>query len=210
MEERIKRRIVAEPRHEHVLYRILADCQEPIALDALEQKISAYPEMQVPVYEPAVLVSWLVEAGALSVSSDVEEGAGEAASEAAAEAKAGVGAAAQQEEGPSQSSAPEEDGPVVVAITAAGKNVLSARQEEDALGQLLATAGQLRDAFLRALEICRTPQSKKAVEQQLVAEGLLNLDERQVSYFLDKLEKTGALVWDKGWVSTPEGLAKLA
>lgn len=200
MEERIKRRIAAEPRHDRVLYRILADCQEPIALDALEQKICAYPEMQVPVYEPAVLVSWLVEVEALSVSSDTEEGAREAASEAASEAMAGVDAAAQQ----------QEDGPVVVAITAAGKNVLSARQEEDALGQLLASAGQLRNAFLQALEICRTPQSKKAVEQQLVAEGLLNLDERQVSYFLDKLEKTGALVWDKGWVSTPEGLAKLA
>lgn len=129
------------------------------------------------------------------------------------EAKAGIGTAANsltQEGGPSQNSVSEKDAPVMVAITAAGASALSAWQEEDALGQLLSTAVQLRDVFIRALEICRIPQSEKAVEQQLVAEGLLNLDERQVSYFLDKLEKTGALVWDKGWVSTPEGLAKLA
>ncbi|OUO92528.1 hypothetical protein B5F40_01150 [Gordonibacter sp. An230] len=185
MEENIKRRISAEPRYEKALYRILGDCLDPIAFSDLEPKICAYPEMHVQLYEPATLVSWLVESGALK------------ASDAAEAADSGSDAT--------------DDGAVdvVLVATEAGERVWAQHEEADEVARLIETAGSADPAYRRVLELCRIPRSKREVEQALVAEGLLDVRKRQVSCYLDKLEKAGGLVWNKGWTTTGQGLTQL-
>ncbi len=193
MEENIKRRILAEPRHERTLYRILGDCLDPIAFRDLEARICAYPETRTRTHDPATLVSWLVDAGAIDAREIVR--AAEAATGDLLDAAAENGACGKE---------------TVLTVTEPGRRVWAEHEESDGLGRLMEEAGPFKHAYHRVLELCRVPQTKGALERALVAEGLLNTKERQVSCFLDKLEKTGGLVWDGGWMTTRCGLAYLA
>lgn len=181
MEENIKRRISVEPRYEKALYRILGDCLDPIAFSDLERKIGSYPEMQVRFHEPATLVSWLVDAGALEAL-EVEPGGDEAN---------------------------RSEGDIALATSEAGKQIWAEHETTDDMARLIGTAGSLARAYKRVLELCRTPQSKRTVERALSEEGLLDTKQRQASCFLDKLEKAGGLVWNKGWTTTRQGLSQL-
>lgn len=204
MEEDIRRRISREPRYGVVLYRILGDCLKPIAFSALESRICAYPEMRVQLYEPATLVSWLMDAEALE---SLSEGCREPDPRQIALfeiANADTGIAWESGAGD------RNGGDVVLVATEGGKRVWIEHEKADEITHLFETAGALGKTYRRVLELCRTPQSKKALEQTLMAEGLLDLRQRQVSCFLDKLEKAGVLVWDKGWVTTQRGLAEIA
>lgn len=182
MEENIKRRISVEPRYEKALYRILGDCLDPIAFGNLEPKIRAYPEMQAQLHEPATLVSWLVDAGALEMLPEPE----------------------------GNETSARDAGDIMLVVTEPGERVWSEHETADNVAHLLDSAGSLTTTYQRVLELCRTPQSKRDLEQALVAEGLLDLRRRQVSCFLDKLEKAGGLVWNKGWTTTQRGLSHLA
>ena len=181
MEENIKRRISAEPRYEKALYRILGDCLDPIAFGDLEQKVCAYPEMQVRVQDPATLVSWL----------------------------AGVGALEALEADPATDEAVRDASNVVLATSEEGKRVWGEHEKANDVAHLIQTGGPLKRTYKRVLELCRTPQSKHAVERALSEEGLLDTKQRQASYFLDKLERAGGLVWYEGWATTPQGLSQL-
>lgn len=101
--------------------------------------------------------------------------------------------------------------PAAIALTSteAGRAVCAAHEDSDDVGRLIEEAGPLGRAYRRVLELCRVPRTKKALEEALVAEGLLDTRARQVSCFLDKLEKAGGLVWDGGWTTTQRGFAYL-
>lgn len=187
MEDDIRKRISREPRYGAALYRILGDCLGPIAFGDLESRICSYPEMRVRLYEPATLVSWLVDTGALEVQFEGHE-----------TSVAKLSAGGRGDEG------------IVLVATEAGRRVWTEHEEAGEVARLLEAAGAARRTYLRVLELCRIPQSKRTVEQVLVAEGLLDLKRMQVSYYLDRLEKAGGLVWGKGWTTTQQGLAELA
>lgn len=177
--ERIKRRISAEPRYALALYRILEDCQNPVVFAQLASKISAYPEMALKIHEPATLVSWLVDAGALKElegSPDDMDGEG-------------------NEKDPAET---------IFATTEAGALVLAEREQEHDLDRLLSDES-LGATCLRTIDLCSIPRKKKELEQTLAAEGLLDLGQRQVSFYLDKLERAGGIVWQDGWRTTQKG-----
>ncbi len=56
----IRDRIVAEPAHKVVLYKMLSSCKEPRTFLELEAEVLAFPEMKVPLQTVQVLLSWLL------------------------------------------------------------------------------------------------------------------------------------------------------
>ncbi|RDB70723.1 hypothetical protein [Eggerthella sinensis] len=204
MEENIKRRISVEPRYEKALYRILGDCLEPIAFEDLEAKICAYPEMRAALHEPDILVSWLVDVEALkTIPKDDEKS--DMRQLAATES---VSIEAETADKPDTTN--HEPRSFMLVATEAGRRVWTEHEAADEVARLLEAADAFGSTYTRVLELCRTPQSTRALEKKLVEEGLLDLRQRQVSCFLDKLEKAGGLVWDRGWTTTRQGLSQLA
>ena len=66
--------------------------------------------------------------------------------------------------------------------------------------------------YLDIIDFCGEPQTFKAIEalvHQTDAGALIGASGQplQPSYFVDMLERSGGLVWDKGWKATGKGSA---
>lgn len=208
MGDEIKRRIAAEPRYERALYRVLSDCREPIAFSDLAERMNSYPELKIHVLDPATLVSWLVDAGAIEVlprEGEAEDDDGAIAEESVDEIEPSDSAEIKE----LSRGAREEGCDEVLAITDAGLEAWREHEDSDGIARLFASSGALEETFRRVLELCRESRGTKELESALVAEGLLDTSERQASYFLDKLEQAEGIVWDGGWKTTRKGLSHI-
>jgi len=62
----IHQRIASEPAFKVILYKMLSLCSVPKKITDIELTVLAYPEMNVPLQTPQVLLSWLIQCQAIS------------------------------------------------------------------------------------------------------------------------------------------------
>ena len=94
-------------------------------------------------------------------------------------------------------------------LTPAGIRVLDQLSATKRLARLYAKDEELAPAFDCILEFCREPRKRTEVEAELRAQGFLNVPGIETSFYVDRLEREGGLVWDGGWLTTEDGLAFL-
>jgi len=63
--EKILKRIDAEPLYRLILQRLLAFCSEPRSTQEIYDELMYYPEMRKAAFTPKMLLSWMIEAGAI-------------------------------------------------------------------------------------------------------------------------------------------------
>lgn len=202
---RIERRIAAEPRHATVMRKVLVLCEEPRALEELDAEIGAYPEMRSSAFAPRTVLSWLVDVGAIEELVPGCKPAGEETSSGEE-----PGEEVQGFEGDAEdalfSSNDSNRGPICFATTEAGLIVANSHRPSGAIEELV-MEGEPRygDAYLLVLNACSKPQSKKQLEELLNGNPAMENPKLYASFFIDKLERAGAVVWDGGWCLTKEG-----
>lgn len=94
----------------------------------------------------------------------------------------------------------------------AGREVLERMAPERRLRDLFDKAPGRLSTYLDIIDFCGEPQTFKAIEalvHQTDAGALIGASGQplQPSYFVDMLERSGGLVWDKGWKATGKGSA---
>jgi hypothetical protein len=63
--KKLSRRIAAEPAYQSILYKILVFCETPRPVTQIQEQVLAFPEMLNAAHSPALLLSWLQEAGGI-------------------------------------------------------------------------------------------------------------------------------------------------
>jgi len=89
--------------------------------------------------------------------------------------------------------------------TEVGEQLVADLSPSIRLSALIAEDEQAWPIYREVLEFCRTPRKRTEIEQRLDGMQLLEGLGVLTSFFLDRLEQNGGLVWDAGWVTTPEG-----
>ena len=94
----------------------------------------------------------------------------------------------------------------------AGREALERMAPERRLRDLFDKAPGRLSTYLDIIDFCGEPQTFKAIEalvRQADAGALVGASGQslQPSYFVDMLERSGGLVWDKGWKATGKGSA---
>ena len=87
---------------------------------------------------------------------------------------------------------------------------LAAHRAENRLVLLDCHSGRYEPVFAELLQFCAAPQSKRAIEARLAGNPLAENPRVFPGFFIDRLERAGALVWDAGWKTTDVGAAWLA
>ena len=82
------------------------------------------------------------------------------------------------------------------------------------LADLLESQSARKDTYCELLEYCLTPRSREEVERLLEGRDILWLDAPgdqplKPSVFIDRLERSGVLVWRGKWVTGAEGRSYL-
>lgn len=90
-------------------------------------------------------------------------------------------------------------------LTAVGAQLLDDLAPELRLHDLLAEDPQALPIYTTILNLCVTPQNRQTIETALNDQKLMEDMGVFTSYFLDRLEQNGGLIWDGGWKTTPEG-----
>ena len=97
----------------------------------------------------------------------------------------------------------------VWTLTSVGKRVLEQLSATRRLAALYAKDVELAPAFDFVLDLCREPKKRAEVEAGLREQGFLDIPGIETSFYVDRLERDGGLVWDGGWLTTEDGLAFL-
>lgn len=101
------------------------------------------------------------------------------------------------------------------SITELGEQVLDRLSPATRLNKLFEKDKEFTEQFLQLMEFCMdTPRSKAEIDA-LLGEACSRIPSRKhvaahgvyPSFFVDRLESAGALVWKNGWTTTDEGKA---
>lgn len=174
-----------------IFYKALACAQCTHKGRCLEAAIAALPEMRLSLRTPRFYVKALYEAGALD------------------RCMTGDG---KDDDGPDPSSGivsnvapdvPAEDW--VYRPSTAGERVLADLAPLRRISALVEHEPRHAKAFAAILSWCVEPRSRASVDEMLTDRDLIPDQPLSASYFLDRLEEAGGLVWDHGWITTGEG-----
>ncbi|MDR1421702.1 MAG: hypothetical protein LBI64_02420 [Coriobacteriales bacterium] len=184
-----------------ILLRILgATASGALPLFDLESLIQSLPEFKSATQPPYFLIEWLVDAGAL-VFVEIDT--------------TGAPITDEQREGKTEDEIDDLIDDIIIEITKVGKEVLAVFSPQQRLLALLEGNPTRTDTYLEVLEFLTEKHSYNEVDQLLRGRPVLR-DGRNVgdsdmqpSVFVDKLASAGGIVFDEGWVVTPEGLSLL-
>ncbi len=90
-------------------------------------------------------------------------------------------------------------------LTKVGKRVMLTLSPNRRLETLYAQNPNRVPAFDFVLEYCTTPRKRDEIEGELKARGFVTDKRMGASYFCDRLERVGGLVWEGAWSTTQEG-----
>ncbi|MBM6998694.1 hypothetical protein I3I95_00865 [bacterium] len=90
-------------------------------------------------------------------------------------------------------------------LTEVGRRVLAALSPSRHLERLYERDEGLDPAFDFVLDYCREPRRRGDLERELGARGFLASKNVSTSFYVDRLERAGGLVWEDGWRTTEEG-----
>lgn len=189
--------VTRHPLNREVLYRLLAYCAEERALDDLEREVASWPSFKTATQNQYRLAEHLVRAGGLErIERDGD----------------GALVAPQDKEGLDEDAADDLVATVSYRATETGRRFVELHRPRARLVELLQLAPERADVYVELLEFVRAhPRSYRDVEDLLRGRPVLETvidGERSVmqpSVFVDKLERSGALVWNEGWRLTEEG-----
>ena len=184
--------VCRHPLNREVLYRMLAYCAEERALDDLEREAASWPEFETATQNQYRLAEHLVRAGGLDRIME------------------------QDKEGLDEDAVDDLVRSVAFRTTEAGVRFVEQHRPRARLVELLQLAPERADVYIELLEFVRArPRAYNDIVELLrgrpVLETVIGGERRrmQPSVFVDKLERSGALVWKEGWCLTEEGDAFL-
>ena len=217
MDDVIARRIASEPKVEKALWRLLAFCEDERDFEEIVEEVSAYPEVKNSPFAVETLLSWLIDAGAVQRLRNGEPWEGDDAQEdsdaaevLAADAES-EGGEVLPEEGLEISDLNTEgedaEEPVVetFVISEAGAASLAEYRAADPIADLRIRHERYEPLFAEILAFCRTPQAKAAIDDIVRGNPLTENPRVLPAFFIDQLERAGALIWDGGWKTTEAG-----
>jgi hypothetical protein len=179
------------------LYRILsATATEPMRLFDLEDLIQATPEFKSATQPPYFLIEWLVNAEALSFTEVDAQG---------------MPITDEQREGKTEDEIDDLIEDMIIETTDVGREVLNVFDPQQRLTELLQGHPDRLDTYLEVLEFLTEKHSYGEVDRLLrdrpvLMSGRTQGDRpMQPSVFVDKLAATGSILYDDGWIITPEG-----
>ncbi len=193
--------VTRHPLNREVLYKTLSLCSQELTLEEAEARIASLPEFARATQNQHHLLMVLVEAGGLRLVERDAEGA-----VISATAAAGMSEDEHHDAVAFQS----------FETTQLGLRFVDQHRPQARLVELLNLAPERADVYRELLAfVDEQPRSYANVAKLLAGRPVLEtvLDGERIamqpSVFLDKLERAGALVWNKGWSLTEEGKAFL-
>ena len=180
-----------------VLYRILTSV-EPGALPVfdLEERIQAMPEFKSATQPPYYLIDWLVKAEALGfIELDY----------------AGEPVTAERRAGKTEDEIDDMIADMLIEITDVGCEVLRIFSPLQRLQDLLEEVPERLDTYAEVLRFVTEKRGFGEIDQLLQGRPILmhgrrpNDNPMQPSVFVDKLAAAGGIIYDEGWIVTPEG-----
>lgn len=183
------------PLQREIYLQIIDFCETRRALAEAEAMVAACPGFALTAQTPFRLIANVVDNGGIHWYEVDAEG-----NEITEERKAGL--------------TPDEADDLVAGFALEtsddGREAYKRMAPERRLRDLFGQVPQRLGAYLDIIDFCSEPRSFKAVEalvrsfnpEAMVSSGAQKL---QPSYFVDMLERSGGLVWDKGWRATRKG-----
>lgn len=197
--EAIERLVLKQPEHREIYEAVLGFCRQRRSQADVEAYIQSLPECVHESQSPYFLIKSLVRAGGLArVELDAE---GEVVTP---ERKAGL----------------DEDAlddlvcDVAYETTEAGCLAHEDLRPVRRFEHLLERQPTRRNVYCEVLGFCSEPRTRHEIEDLLRGRQIL-IDEAvdgqplKPSVFIDKLERSGVLVWKGGWVTSEDGMAYL-
>ena len=199
--ERIDTLFNQMPTLERMLIDMLELSRSPIASADMDAQVREMQKYHHSIYSPLTLCSLLERAGAIFKSDADGNSLEDLEQEPLRVEIDGV-------EYWRVASAPE----VFWSISPEGLERYEAYKPAEMIKEVFAAEPEYRRFFLTALRTCATPGgvNLKVVDDLLVDEPELQKPRRYAMYFIDKLEKAGALKWGDTWSATEAGLEFLA
>lgn len=198
---RLERTVTASPRHREIYLKLLEFCLKRRGLAEAEARVAEYPEYPYAAQPAYRLIRALVDAGGLAWMELAEDGSV---------------VYPEDKEGPTEDEADDLVAGFAVETTPVGDQVRDQLSPERRLGDLLDKVPQRMGTYMDVMEFCSEPRSYKEVHDLLQGRDVLRLTSNadnqplQPSFFLDMLERSGGLAWDKGWKVTEKGKELLA
>lgn len=193
--------VTKHPLNREILYKILAYCADERLLSDLEQYVASCPEFRGATQNPHHMALTLKDAYGLELIEWDQEGC-----EIMPERKLGLNEDELDDLVDTQS----------FRSTEVGSRFVELHHPQARLVELLDLAPERASTYRELLEfISEAPRSYPQIETLLRGKPVLEAfvdGERivmQPSVFVDKLERSGALVWDGKWNLTKEGTAFL-
>ena len=198
---RLERTVTASPRHREIYLKLLEFCLERRSLDEAEACVVEYPEYPYAAQPAYRLIRALVDAGGLAWMELAEDGSI---------------IYSEDKEGLTEDEADDLVASFAVETTPVGDQVRDQLSPERRLSDLLDKVPQRMGTYMDVMEFCSEPRSYKEVHDLLQGRDVLRLTSNadgqplQPSFFLDMLERSGGLAWNKGWKVTEKGKELLA
>lgn len=195
--------VCSQPPLRETLYKTLAHCAQPRPFAEVEAFISSQDEFVFSHIEqtPHTLIGMLVDAGGLVRTPLDAQG-----KPLTPELLAGL----------SQDEADDLVASFELATTPEGRAAVELLSPQRRIAAQLAQKPHRRPTYLALLSFCREPRTLAQIEAFFADNPDLALDQVTAyhhlspDYYVDRLEKAGALVWRGAWVTTQAGLDALA
>ena len=188
--ERLVACIAGDPLYREIYVGVLEFCKERRDLSEVEVAIQLWPQYSQAAQSPYRLVRNLVELGGLDwIELDDE----------------GVEVNAQRKVGLTSDEADDLVASFAVQTTADGADAAEEMSPARRFHKLEDEHADRVPVFNEILEFCMQPRSFSEVASHLGERGLLDVARAEngqalhPSYFVDALERAGALVWDGAW-----------
>ena len=203
VEDAIVTSVMSQPLLREILYKTLAYCVEPRDFADVEAFIAATDEYAHGhvLQTPCAIARILVDVGGLERADFDAEGR-------LVDDARRAGLTADEVDDLVEST--------TLATTEAGAHVVDLLAPSRRIAAQLAQKPHRRDTYLAVLRFCSEPRSLEQIKEMLQTTPDMALDyvtahqRLAPDYYIDRLEKTGALVWRGAWVTTEAGLRALA
>lgn len=179
------------------LYRILTTVESgTLPVFDLEELIKTMPEFKSATQPPYYLIEWLVRAEALNFI-EVDD--------------AGQPVTEERREGKTEDEIDDMIADMLIEITDVGRGVLEIFSPQERLQDLLDEFPERLDTYVDVLKFTTEKRSFNEIDQLLQGRPVLmsgrqpNDNPMQPSVFVDKLAAAGGIIYDDGWIVTPEG-----
>lgn len=198
--------VYRHPRHRELYYKTLAFCQEERTVDEAEDFLEEQPEFTSALQMSTVLVNVLIEEGGLAYSEYDAQGV--LITEDRLEEL--------RTQGADEDSLYDLVWRRCVTATPAARAVIALLDPAQRVRSYATSVPERMRIYRTLLDFCLTPRALDDIRELLDGDPALAPSERtswqklHASFFIDRMDEAGGLVWQGGWVTTAAGRAFLA